>query len=440
MSQDAASRNPLDSVPGALGIRPGEFQAVAWSFTYFFFILSSYYVLRPVRDAMAIVSGVLTIPVLFTATFIVMLLVTPVFGWIASRYPRKQFLPWVYYFFISNILIFYALFTYPNYAGIDHVWISRSFFVWLSIFNLFVVTVFWSFMADIWSKQQSRRLFGVIAAGGSIGAIAGPAVASLLVDEIGWRNMFPISALLLFAAASCIYQLRNWVRETESSAPDIDSDDAMGGDPLAGLKAVFAKKYFGNIAMMMILANIVGVVTYTFLAELVAQSYPDTDSHVKVFGAIDAWINTLSFLGQFLLVRHSVKKFGVGATLALLPVVSVIGYALIAINPIFGVMALLQIARRSLTFGFAKPASDMLYTVVTPEEKYKVKNFIDTAVYRTGDMIGAWSLFFLNVIGIGMSGIALICAPVCVLWAVVALKIGRQYDQQYEAPSTGEQK
>ena len=318
----------------ALGVRAEELPAVAWSFTYFFFILSSYYMLRPVRDAMAIVSGVLTIPVLFTGTFTVMLLVTPVFGWIASRFPRKQFLPWVYYFFVSNILIFYLLFTYAQNAGIDQVWISRCFFVWLSVFNLFVVTVFWSFMADIWSKQQSRRLFGVISAGGSIGAIAGPILTSLTVDQIGFRNLLPISALLLLAGAFCIYRLRGWVREHESDdqSENVDSDRAIGGTAMAGLRAVFSKRYFNNIALMLILANAVGVVTYTFLADLVSQNFEDTNRHVQVFGYIDFSINILSFIGQFFLVRLTVKRFGIGTTLASLPIVSAVGYVLIAIR------------------------------------------------------------------------------------------------------------
>ena len=180
-----------------LGIRRDECPAVIWSFAYFFCILSSYYMLRPVRDAMAIVSGVPTIAWLFTGTFTVMVVVAPIFGWIASRFPRKRFLPWVYYFFIANILVFFAVFTYADQRGIDPVWISRSFFVWLSVFNLFVVTVFWSFMADIYTQAQSRRLFGIISAGGSTGAFLGPIVTGALVVPVGYRNLLPLSAVLL---------------------------------------------------------------------------------------------------------------------------------------------------------------------------------------------------------------------------------------------------
>ena len=172
--------------------------AVAWSFTYFFCLLAAYYMLRPVRETMAIVSGVQTIPWLFSGTFFVMLLIaTPIFGWVASRFPRKTFLPWVYYFFIGNIAIFYVAFSYTQANDLPQVWIARIFFVWISVFNLFVVSVFWSFMADIYNKEQSRRLFGVISAGGSAGAFLGPLFTSMVTVQIGFKNLLPLSALLL---------------------------------------------------------------------------------------------------------------------------------------------------------------------------------------------------------------------------------------------------
>ena len=217
MSQDTEPTGISSKVMTILGIRRDEIAAVTWSFAYFFCILSAYYMLRPVRDAMAIDSGVSTIPWLFTGTFVVMVIVAPIYGWIASRFPRKQFLPWVYYFFVANILVFFAAFSVAQEQLIDDVWISRAFFVWLSVFNLFVVTVFWSFMADIYTTRQSRRLFCVIAAGGSTGAIIGPMVTGALVVPFGFQNLLPISALLLLAGVACIYRLRRWVREHDDA-------------------------------------------------------------------------------------------------------------------------------------------------------------------------------------------------------------------------------
>jgi AAA family ATP:ADP antiporter len=429
MSHDTDDSGKSGRLMTLLGIRRDEIVAVSWSFAYFFCVLSAYYMLRPVRDAMAIDSGILTIPWLFTGTFTVMVVVAPIFGWIASRYPRKQFLPWVYYFFIANILIFYAAFSYAQDQMLDQVWISRAFFVWLSVFNLFVVTVFWSFMADIYSKEQSRRLFGVISAGGSTGAILGPLITGQLVVHLGFKNLLPMSALLLLGGVFCIYRLRNWVRqhEQQNDANSVESGKAIGGRALEGVRLVFTKPYFGMIALALMLANFVGVFAYTYMAELVSVSFDNTDRQTQVFAWIDAAINVLSFVGQLILVKHSVKRLGIGATLAMLPVVSAIGFALLAIHPVFAVMAALQVIRRSLTFGFSKPTNDMLYSVVSAEEKYKVKNFIETAIYRSGDVIAAWTIRLMS--GLGMTGIAIICVPVAVVWATMSFRIGREYQR-----------
>ncbi len=417
------------------GIKPGEFAAVAWSFAYFFFIFSAYSMLRPIRDAMGIVSGVSTLAWLFTGTFIVMVLVAPIFGWIASRFPRKQFLPWVYYFFIANILIFYAVFTFAQNRELDQIWIGRSFYVWLSVFNLFIISIFWSFMADIYSREQSRRLFGVISAGGSTGGLVGPFITGTLVVPVGFKNILPLSALLLLAGVFCIYRLRQWVRQHEhdSHSDTVESSKAIGGGPLEGIRLVIAKPYFRAIAFAMILANFVGVVAYFYLLELVSITFESTDEHTQVFSWIDFAVNGLSFIGQLILVKHSVKKLGIGATLALLPIVSVIGFALLAIHPVFAVMAGLVIFRRSLTFGFSKPTSDMLYAIVTAEEKYKVKNFVETAIYRSGDAIAAWTIVLS---GIGISGIAVVCIPIAAVWAVISLWIGREYNRRNESSSS----
>ena len=427
MSQETEPTGIPSKLMTILGIRRDEIAAVTWSFAYFFCILSAYYMLRPVRDAMAIDSGVSTIPWLFTGTFVVMVIVAPIYGWIASRFPRKQFLPWVYYFFVANILVFFAAFSVAQEQLIDDVWTRRAFFVWLSVINLFVVTVFWSVMADIYTTSQSRRLFGVIAAGGSTGAIVGPMVTGALVVPFGFQNLLPFSALLLLAGVACIYQLRRWVREHDDDGnPDtVESGAALGGSALGGMHLVFAKPYFRMIAVALMLANIVGVFTYTYLAELISITFDSTDRQTQVFAWIDAAINVFSFVGQLILVKHSVRKLGIGTTLAFLPIVSAIGFTLLAINPAFAIMAGLQVLRRSLTFGFSKPASDMLYSVVTAEEKYKVKSFIETAIYRSGDVIGAWTIRLLS--GIGITGIAIICIPVAIAWAVLSFRIGREY-------------
>jgi AAA family ATP:ADP antiporter len=421
-----------------LGIEPDEMIAVAWSFIYFFCILSAYYMLRSVRDAMAIVSGVQNIPWLFTGTFVLMLLATPVFGWITSKYPRRVFLPWIYYFFVANILIFYAVFSYAHNNELSEIWIGRAFFIWLSVFNLFVVSVFWSFMADIYSKKQSRRLFGVITAGGSAGALIGPIVTSIVVVQIGFRNMLPLSALLLLFAVFCVYRLRGWVRQQQSdSGEEAASTDtekkAIGGSAWAGVKFVLTKRYFSAIAVALVCATFLGGATYMYMAEMVSVTFEGTDKRTQVFAIMDAMINAMSFIGQLLIVKHSVRKLGIGGTLALLPIVSVIGFTLLAVNPVFLVIAGLQVLRRSITFGLTKPTSDMLYSVVSPEAKYKAKNFIETAIYRGGDVISTWTIRFIS--GIGLSGVALVCVPIALIWTWLAIWIGGEYKRRDAASS-----
>jgi AAA family ATP:ADP antiporter len=413
-----------------LGLEQHEYMAVAWSFAYFFCVLSSYYILRPVREQMAVGSGPDTIPYLFIGTFIAMLVATPVFGWVASRFPRRKFLPWVYLFFISNILIFWIVFSRAVDNDQEYIWLGRTFFVWLSVFNLFVVSVFWSFMADIYTREQGRRLFGIITAGGSIGALIGGAATSALVVPIGFQNLLPISATLLLVAILCISRLRNWVaREHETEITEtVESGEPLGGNPFAGITHLLSSKYFAGIAISSVIASLLGTALYMFAAELIETEIPNANEQTRFFSNMNVATSALSLVGQMFLVKHVVGRFGIGVSLALLPTVSVVGFTLLAFDPVLSVVAFLTVARRALGFGFSKPTSDMLYSVVTPEEKYKTKNFIDTAVYRGGDVIGTWSVKLMSALGI--AGISFVMLPFAVLWAIVALWLGNDYRRQ----------
>lgn len=419
-----------------LGIERDELVAVAWSFLYFFCIMSAYFMLRPVREAMAIVSGIQNIPWLFTGTFTLMMMTTPLFGWIVSRYPRRTFLPWVYYFFIANILIFFVVFTYAQNNGLSLLWISRAFFVWLSVFNLFVVSVFWSFMADLYTKAQSRRLFGVISSGGSLGAIVGPLVTSVLVIPIGFQSLLPISALLLLLGVYCVYRLRHWVRHldrTDATENSVDSEKPIGGAAWAGAKFVVNQRYFSAIAMALLCANFLGGAMYMYMAQMVSITFEGTDRQTQVFAFMDTAISTLSFVGQLLIVRHAVRKLGIGWTLSLMPILSIIGFAILAVNPTFAIIAGFQVIRRSLGFGFSKPTSDMLYSVVSPEAKYKAKNFIETTIYRAWDVVSSFGVRALG--GLGLSGVALLCVPVAFIWMMIVQWIGKEYKRRDDAGS-----
>ncbi len=423
-----------------LGIERHEYVAVAWSFAYFFCVLSSYYILRPVREAMAVGSGAGTIPYLFLGTFAAMMVATPIFGWVSSRYPRRTFLPWVYLFFISNILIFWFVFSQLVDDGTDHVWLGRAFFVWLSVFNLFVVSVFWSFMADIYTRDQGRRLFGFITAGGSIGALIGGAATSAYVIEIGFQNLFPIAASLLFLAIVCIRQLRGWVAHEHEEEIDetVESNKPLGGNPFSGITHVFGSNYFLAIVACSIIASLLGTALYMFAAQLVEESIPGANARTEFFSNINFWTNLFALLGQMFFVRHVVVHFGIGRSLAVLPLLSVAAFVLLAFDPVLAVVAFLTIARRALGFSFSKPTTDMLYSVVTPEEKYKTKNFIDTAVYRFGDIVGTWSVKLMmgltiggvSFVGLSITGVSLVMLPFAVIWSVIALWLGREYKRK----------
>ena len=431
MTASSDRRSPITAIASALGIEGREFTAVAWSFTYFFCLLAAYYMLRSVRETMAIVSGVRNIPWLFTGTFTVMLLATPVFGWVASRFARKTFLPWVYYFFVANITGFFVAFTYAHHNELSQVWIARGFFVWISVFNLFVVSVFWSFMADIYTGEQCRRLFGIISAGGSVGAVLGPLLTSFIAVKIEFRNLLPLSALLLLVAVYCIFRLRAWatVNESGEQKQAAVSDKPIGGSALAGIKFVFTSPFFGGIATAQLAANFLGGASYYYMAELMSVNVPDPDRQTQLFALFDAAINVVAFIGQLLLVRLAVRRLGVGWTLSILPIVSVIGFALLAINPVLTVLAALHIVRRGVGFGFTKPTNDMLYGVVSPEERYKAKNFIDTAVYRGADVVTGFTVRYVGTL-VGLSGLALVCVPIAAGWSWLTFWVGRQYRQR----------
>ncbi len=429
MIESAPSRIEL-LLTRILGPRPEELRAVAWSFIYFFCVLAAYYILRPIREAMAVGSGPNTIPLLFTGTFFAMLVATSVFGWVASRFPRRTFLPWVYLFFITNILFFWAIFSWAVENEFEFVWLGRAFFVWISVFNLFVVSVFWSFMADLWTREQGRRLFGLISAGGSLGALLGGRFTTLYVQEIGFENLFPISAALLTIAVFAIRRLKMWLESVEPGEISHTAQrlEPLGGSAFSGFSHVATTPYFRAIAAGSVIASLLGTALYLFSIELVEQTYPDTNSRTAFFSLINDIQNFLTIIGQAFVVKHVVERFGIGVSLALLPLASIAGFLLLAVNPVLAVVAGLTILRRAMGFAFSKPTSDMLYSVVSPEDKYKVKNFIDTAVYRGGDLLGSWSIKLVqSVLGLGIAGVSLVMVPFAILWTGLAIWLGRDY-------------
>ena len=447
MSTQPLDTDPPDFLARLFGLKKHEYVIVAWSFVYFFCILSSYYILRPIRETMAVGGGPNTIPLLFLATFVVMLLATPIFGWVTSNYPRRKFLPWIYLFFICNILIFWAVFSVLIDDEQSHLWLGRVYFVWLSVFNLFIVSVFWSFMADIYTREQGRRLFGVIAAGGSIGGLLGAIATSALVVKIGFQNLFPFAAAMLAIGIYCIRRIRESVsaERSQEALASAGLGKPLGGNRLAGVTHMLSSPYFRSIAVSSVIASLLGTALYMFRAELVGQVIIDDDIRTQFFSNINIATSAIALVGQLFIVRHVVSRLGIGLSLVLMPIVSIVGFAALAFNPTLmpfvtdagfawlttdptlAAVAILIIIRRGLGFGVTKPTSDMLYSVVTPEEKYKTKNFIDTAIYRLGDLVGTWSIRGLTALGMGMSVVFWTMVPFAVIWSFIMLWLGRDY-------------
>ena len=397
-----------------------EVAAVAWSFACFFFLLSGYYVLRPVRDEMAVQSGVANLPWLFTAIFVAMTAAVPAFGWLASRYPRRVLLPAVYLFFILNLACFRAAFGFE----VAHVWVARAFFVWVGVFNLFAVSVFWSFLVDVFDEAQGKRLFGFIAAGGTSGAILGPALAAGLARLLGPVDLLPVSALLLLAAVVCLQRLGRWSRTASAAANG--GGAALGGGIWAGLTGVLRSPYLIGICFYLFCYTMTSTLIYVEVLRLVPADFPDPAERTRLFAVIDLTVNALALAAQVLVTAKAFERLGMTLTLALMPAFAAAGFLAVGIAPLLPALIAFGIIRRAGEFALSKPAREVLFTVLPREAKYKCKNVIDTLVYRGGDALSSTLATALRGLGLGLSALSLLAVPLAVAWLAVALWLGRE--------------
>ncbi|MGV6851014.1 MAG: NTP/NDP exchange transporter [bacterium] len=396
-------------------VKPGEVKAVGWSFLYFFSVLSGYYLLRPVREQMGVAAGVENLQWLFTATFVSMLLIAPIFGRLVARVPRRQFLPIVYLFFVANLVVFF--FTMQLLE--NNIWVARIFFVWVSIFNLFVVSVFWSYMTDIFTPAQGKRLFSLIASGGSFGALAGPLFTATLVEKIGTANLLPVSAALLSISILCIIMLRPLAADGRNPPPP------LGGSAWEGLQLIIRSPYLIGISALVMLATLTGTFLYFIQADLVSHTFTNPDERTRVFALIDLSVNVLTLLLQIVLTPRLIKRFGLPITLALIPALTVIGFIALGIAPIFAVLIFAQIIRRAGNYGMMNPAREILFTPLNRATKYKAKNFIDTVIYRGGDTASSWIYTGVSTLSGSISGVAWVAVPITLIWTGIAWKLGK---------------
>ena len=410
--------------------------ALLWSFAYFFCLLAGYYVLRPLRDEMGIAGGVRNLQWLFTATFIVMLGAVPLFGAVVARLPRRRFIPLVYHFFVLNIAIFWLLLTFD----IGKVQVARVFFVWISVFSLFTVSIFWSFMADLFASEQGKRLFGFIAAGGSAGALLGPAVTVGLAKPLGPVNLLIVAALFLELAVLCARRLESAAAHVNKAASETGADPTLsatesetrvlGGSWLEGIILLLRSPYLGGIALWVALLSLAGTFLYFQQASIVAAASDDPSVRVRIFAVIDLSIGILTIAVQFLATGRLIARFGVGSAAAFLPCIFGLGFLALVVSPTLVVVIIFQAVQRTANFAISNPAREVLFTVVERAEKYKAKNVIDIVVFRGADAFNGWLFATLRAAGLEPGTISLATLPLALAWAVLAVALGRAQERR----------
>lgn len=417
-------------------MRDDEIRVLLWSCAYFFCVLTCYSILRPLRDEISAGAGREELPWLFTYTLIGTLLANPVYAALVTRYPRKKFIPIAYHIGALNLFAFYLLLRFlPAESAKD---VARVFFVWLSVFNMFVISIFWSFMADVFVWSQSKRLFGLIAVGGSLGAIAGSGITALLAKPLGPVNLFLVSIVFLELAVvvvGVLVKLRGFHEDRIDQAPQrpdahIPIEAADKGGVLSGLRLVFRSPYLQGICLYLFFYTLSSTFFYFEQSTILRDAVKDSAERTALLARMDFAVNVISIGIQLFLTGRIVKSFGVGFALFSQPLLAMIAFACVGWSPTLAVIVVTQVALRSANFATAKPAREILYTVVGRDAKYKSKSFIDTFVYRGGDAIGGWIYEGLDKkLLLSLSQIAFIGVPIAAGWMLVGLLLGRKQER-----------
>ncbi len=440
MSHSVPSTPPGTSLSARLlksvaAVEPLEVRAVVLSMLYFLFLFGSYSVVKPVRDAMGTVYGVAHLQELFTATLLASLLFAPLYSGLASRIKLSTFLPWVYGFVAVTILLFYALFVSGKYQD---RWIAAAFYVWVSTFNMLIISVFWTFMADTFSRNQAKRLFGFVAAGGTIGGIIGPAIATLLAKALGNANLLLISAAGFVVTALLVRMLGLEKQKLLAAGADVQPttlDHRLKGNPFDGFALLLRSRYLLLLALFLLLMTWISTIVYFQLGQLITHAFTSREARTQAYGMIDLAVNSLAVIIQLFGTGRIIERFGVRTGLLLNPIIMVIAFLAIAFSPVLLILGGIQIVRRVAEYAVAKPTREMLFTVVDQESRYKAKNVIDTVVYRFGDFSSAWVSSF--ILPYGVVGLAAFGAVTAAIWFRVAFLLGRRYENVLGGESPG---
>lgn len=417
-------------------IKTEEWYGVALSFTYYFCILSAYYILRPIRDQLAVEAGSSQLPWFFGTTFVATLLLTPLFSWLVSRWPRRIIMPVVYMFFIVCQLFFLLIWNDPNFLSARQL--GLLFFVWASVFNLFVVSVFWSFMTDLWSDEQACRLFPIIALGGTTGAILGPLITRGLVEFIGLALLMVVSILLLSIAILCIILLGNWAQKYGANRNKRNSEAALGGGMLDGLKQIFTNSFIGYMSLMMLLNDAIGTIAYVLVTDYSGFTFPNNPIAQTSFAAsIDLSANVIQIILQLTVTRWLLVRFGAGIVFGICSFIMVLASLAVAISgspfvPVIGafpLVAIVMIITRALSHSMIQSAIETLYTLVPRVLRYKGKNAIETVVWRAGDVVSLISINGFRALGVNAVGFGIIWALLAAISGTIGWHIANRVEK-----------
>ena len=432
------------------GVREHEVRPTVLAFLYFFLLLGGYFVLRPLREEMGVAGGVRNLPHLFLFTLAATALLTPLFGWCVQRFARHRMMTISYRFFAVQLLAFYGL-THMLDGEAD-IWLGRVFYVWLSVFNMFVVSVFWAFISDGFGTRQSRRLYGFIAAGGTTGALFGSLITANFADVIGRAHLLLVAWLLLEGAVFVMRRLHDAFeimqadmnhRDVTEIAAEREAERAAWSGPLGGalngIGQTFKSPFLLALCSFFLLYPYCSTILYFQQAEIVDALGFTRDRIASTFGWIDAATQATTLILQLFVTGRFMRRLGVAASLVLLPVLTAIGFAFLGVAPVILVVVLFQMVRRAANYALVRPARETLFTMVAREERFKAKGFIDTFVYRGGDAIGSVAYQLMsNTLGLAVGSIALLSLPVTALWGVVAVWVGRQHGAREEELAAAE--
>lgn len=417
-------------IAGLFNLRRGELAPVLVAGLFFFCLLTALMMLRPARDALGMERGIDSIRWLFIGTAVVTLAVNPMFGWLVSRFRRLHFISATYGFFALSLAGFWALLMFaPGAVGARS---GQVFYVWFSVFNLFVTMVFWALLADRFSSEQGKRLFALIAVGGTLGAIFGPWLASQLAESLGTPALLLVAAGFLLLGTALAWVLVG-IRADREQATDADAsvnattndEPRIGGSAWAGLRAVFASRYLMGIAGYVLLMTVVATFIYFTRLQMVAAAESDLDARTGLLANIDMWTQVAVLLLQLTLTGHLIRRFGLAFALALLPIANALGFIGLAVFGSFAALVLLEAMHKAIQRGLTRPAREALFTVISREDKYKAKAFIDTFVYRGGDVVGAQVEGLLGRLGMALGGLVSVVIPLALAWAMLGIWLGR---------------